>query len=191
MIKRFFKIIIISLVILIIYIAQSEKINKFFDRNFFYKKKYEDIVSSYSKKFDVDESLIYSIIQNESAFFPYAKSKVNARGLMQIMPVTWEHAQKVLGFKNSDSYDKNLNIMVGTWYLKYLSTLYQDERYIIMAYNAGPENINNWIKQGFLEGDDISKWNIPFVETRSYLEKVLESKKNYEKLCKESTEVSQ
>lgn len=182
MIKKLLKMIIIFLIILIIVITQSESINSLFDRNLFYSKKYEDIVKKNSENFGVDESLIYAIMQNESGFFPFSKSKAGARGLMQITPITWKHAQETLGFNEEDYYDKNLNIMVGTWYLSYLKNCYNDEKYVILAYNAGPENINNWIKQGFLDGDDISKWNIPFLETRAYLEKVLISKEKYQKI---------
>lgn len=171
--------------LLIILITRYEDIKTFLNKNVFYTKKYENIVQAHSSTYSVDENLIYAIIQNESNFFPFAKSKADARGLMQITPITWQHAEQTLGFNNSDFYDKNLNIKVGTWYLSYLKNIYKDEKLAIMAYNCGIENVNNWLEKGFLQGDDISKWNIPFLETRYYLENVVKSKEEFSKLDKE------
>jgi Rod binding domain-containing protein len=59
--------------------------------------KYQDIISSASKKYGIDEKIIKSVILTESAGNPKAVSKANAKGLMQLMDGT----AKDMGVKNS------------------------------------------------------------------------------------------
>ena len=60
---------------------------------------YADYVASAAKEFGVDEAIIYAIIYCESKFDPEVVSSVGARGLMQIMPATFEEIQEELGEK--------------------------------------------------------------------------------------------
>lgn len=145
-------------------------------------KRYEKIVEVNAEKFGVNKNLIYAIIKQESNFFPYAKSKTGAKGLMQIMPITWQHAQDSIGFASDDLYNKKLNIMAGSWYLSYLIKHFGSEKYALLAYNAGIDNVSKWIDRGFCDDEDPSKWNIPFLETRVYLDNVLKYLDEYEKL---------
>ena len=67
------------------------------------------------------------------------------------------------------------------WYLSYLFNRFKDERYVVIAYNAGPENISAWMQKGYLDlNKDYLDWNIPYIETRVYIDKVLKSKKYYD-----------
>lgn len=171
----------VFIILLVSAVLYGDKFTSF-TSNLFYAKRYSDIVEEYSKDFGVDENLIYAVIREESTFYPFAKSGADARGLMQITPITWAHAQQNLDFKGDDYYNKNLNIKVGTWYLSFLMNYYNNEKYAICAYNAGLSNVDKWIEMGMLKGDDHTKWNIPFLETRAYLEGVLAGKEKYSKI---------
>ena len=51
---------------------------------YLYPKKYSDYVEFYSKEYNLDENLVYSIIKTESKFKEDAVSRKGAKGLMQI-----------------------------------------------------------------------------------------------------------
>ena len=80
---------------------------------------YADYVASAAKEFGVDEAIIYAIIYCESKFDPEVVSSVGARGLMQIMPATFEEIQEELGEKyDVDAlFEPQINIRYGTYYL--------------------------------------------------------------------------
>lgn len=59
--------------------------------------KYSEYVEKYAEEFNIPEPLLYSVIKCESSFNPEAKSRVGARGLMQLMPKTFEEMAKRQG----------------------------------------------------------------------------------------------
>ena len=67
-----------------------------------YPIKYEESVRISSRRHAVEPALIYAMIKTESGFRNGAKSRVGARGLMQLMPqtFTWlrERGVKILGY---------------------------------------------------------------------------------------------
>ena len=126
-----------------------------------YNGKYADIINKHASKNNVDPNLIAAIIQTESSFNPNAKSGAGAAGLMQLMPGT----AKGLGVSNS--YDPDQNVAGGTKYIASLLKKYNGNlEYALAAYNAGPGNVDKWIKAGKMG-------NIPFAETKAYAPKVL------------------
>ena len=52
---------------------------------YLYPVKYSEIISKYSKKYNLPEELIYAVINTESGFDKNEVSPKGARGLMQIM----------------------------------------------------------------------------------------------------------
>ena len=117
--------------------------------------KYSDFVQKSSKKYNIDESLIYAIIQTESSFNPYAVSHANAYGLMQIIPRT-AGRDVFERIKNRDDeptkqylFNPENNIDTGTAYLHILKTRYlkavsnSTARHYsaISAYNGGASNV--------------------------------------------------
>lgn len=144
-----------------------------------YPQRYVSEVSLASELYEVDRELIFSIIKAESRFFPYAKSWKNARGLMQLSENTWKYASQNLQLDIDKIYERESNIRAGTWYFSELLKEFQDEHLAIIAYNAGPSKVREWISSGLVGGKDVSEWEIPYRETKLYLYKVIEYKKKY------------
>jgi soluble lytic murein transglycosylase len=137
---------------------------------------HEDIIRQQSQEKGVDAALIAAVIDTESKFSD-AESSAGARGLMQITPDAAQFIEKQSGgtsFKLSDLSDPEINIRYGTFLLKELIERYDgDVAAALAAYNAGPGNADEW------GGAGLSVEEIPFPETRAYVELVLERQKEY------------
>ncbi|MBN2317794.1 MAG: transglycosylase SLT domain-containing protein [Acidobacteria bacterium] len=96
---------------------------------------FDSIIHKYANYYDLDPSLIHSIIATESGFNPNAVSSKGARGLMQLMPATAER----LGVKNS--FDPEQNIQAGVRHFRSLMNTFNNNLDLsLAAYNAG-ENL--------------------------------------------------
>ena len=138
--------------------------------------RHEDVIRQQAREKDVDAALIAAVIYSESKFSD-ATSSAGARGLMQITPEAAKFIEKQSGgttFKLSDLSDPELNIRYGTFLLRELLDRYEgDEAAALAAYNAGPGNADKW------GGADLSVDQIPFPETRAYVEEVLQKRDEY------------
>jgi soluble lytic murein transglycosylase len=137
---------------------------------------HEDIIRQQAREKGVDAALIAAVIDTESKFSD-AESSAGARGLMQITPAAAKFIEKQSGgstFKLSDLSDPEINIRYGTFLLKELIERYEgDTVAALAAYNAGPGNADKW------GGAGLSIDEIPYPETRAYVELVLERQKEY------------
>ena len=123
------------------------------------------------KKIDntIDPLIVLSLIRQESAFNPTARSIVGARGLMQLMPQTAKRFKSRV--RPHHLKRPKLNIRIGIQLLKVLFKKYNGNLiYVLAAYNAGEGNANQWIKNRFTgkNAEDIIE-EIPFKETRLYV----------------------
>jgi soluble lytic murein transglycosylase len=138
--------------------------------------RHEDVIRQQAKEKDVDAALIAAVIYSESKFADQ-ESSAGARGLMQITPAAAKFIEKRSGgttFKLSDLSDPEINIRYGTFLLHELLERYDgDEAAALAAYNAGPGNADKWGGAGLQVGE------IPFPETRAYVEEVLEKRDEY------------
>lgn len=138
-------------------------------------------VEEYSQKYNVDPFLIYSIIKVESKFNPYAKSAKKAIGLMQITPQTGEYLSRLIGekhFSEEKLYLPDTNIKYGCYYV---SKLYNDFggdlTCMLAAYNGGEGNVRKWLSN--TENRRLTIRDIPFAETRNYIQKCMKYYKIY------------
>jgi len=104
-----------------------------------------------SKKHDIPVPLFLAIMKKESNFNVEARSAVNAMGIMQIHPLTWDAYAKKLNLKASrkQAFEPTLNIMVSAAFLsdlrdRYSKKGYRDKvlwDYVLSAYYAGSESV--------------------------------------------------
>lgn len=138
--------------------------------------RHEDIIRQQSEEKGVDASLIAAVIYSESKFADQISS-AGARGLMQITPEAANEIERLSGgtsFRLDDLSDPEINIRYGTFLLRELLDRFDgDEAAALAAYNAGPSNAERW------GGSDLTVEEIPFPETRAYVEEVLEKRGAY------------
>ena len=143
-----------------------------------YPLRYEETIRQASRENGLEPAFVAGVIHAESRFRPDAESHQEAYGLMQMLPETAEFVQQRSGIKG-DFREPRTNIRLGTWYLGYLDERYRgDERLMLAAYNSGEGTVDAWISD---EGFDIAR-DIPFKETRQYVERSLEARQKYEEL---------
>ena len=105
-----------------------------------YRVPYSRTISRASRHYGIPEPLIAAVIKCESNWNYRARSKANAWGLMQVLPQT---ARGTFGIPPSYLWDPDINIKVGTAYLRLLANRYNGKTStVIAAYNAGPTRID-------------------------------------------------
>lgn len=133
---------------------------------------------------DVPVPLVLAMIKQESAFNVRAQSHAGALGVMQVMPETAKDIADEVGRKNYNLFNPKHSIQFGTFYLwKMLNRFNGDERLAVMSYNAG---------YVFIEKVNSGEWTRKFdcewgqedyyCETADYVKKVMEYRKEFEKL---------
>jgi soluble lytic murein transglycosylase len=133
----------------------------------------------------IDPLLVAAVVREESSYYPQARSRVGARGLMQLMPDTARplaQARK-LPFNNGNVLDDpGANLDMGAGYLAGLVREFGDARLAVAAYNAGPTRVREW--WAARRSDDLEIWveQIPFNETRAFVKRVMLSWEEYRRL---------
>ena len=161
--------------------ANSATPHKNFDLRF--PMGYSDEVSTYAKKNQLDQGLVFALIRQESLFTPDARSHAGALGMMQLMPAT----AKLVAQQNNISYrgtrdllNPAKNIHLGTTYLKQLVNKFDNNEVLAMAaYNAGPHRVAKWIPEEEALPLDVWIETIPFKETRNYVKHLLSNQDIY------------
>ena len=153
-----------------------------------YPEPYKEIVEEVSQIYQLDPYLIYAVMRVESKFNPEAQSKKGARGLMQLLPETGSWIARELKYESFDVdklFDPEYNINLGAWYLSYLNKQFDNNTVLVIAaYNGGETNVKKWLKENIWSGNISDLENIPFKETREYVNKVLTDYETYKKYMK-------
>jgi len=183
---RYRKILRILFIILIGIIAISNV--KWIGRTL-YPINYKEYIGKYSDEYNIDPLLVAAIIRTESKYDTMAKSHKDARGLMQIGPVTGNWASQELNIDQYQPdllYDPKTNIMIGCWYVDKLNRQFNNEiNLVLAAYNGGSGNVAKWLADSRYSKDGTKLSSIPFKETELYIEKVQKSYYFYKKLYKD------
>jgi len=141
-----------------------------------YPTPYRDLIHTSASNAQVDEAWVYGLTRQESRFMHYAKSGVGASGLMQLMPATAKWAAHRMGmhdYRNEMIHNLNTNIALGTFYMRHTLDLMDGQAVMATAaYNAGPSRAKQWMGKKPLEAS-IYIETIPFLETRTYVQKVM------------------
>jgi soluble lytic murein transglycosylase len=130
----------------------------------------------------LDPALVAAVIYAESKFDPRT-SPAGALGLMQILPETAAFIARRSGgiaFTTSDLATPAVNVAYGSWYLRYLLDHYEGaELPALAAYNAGLGEVDSWVAKAREEGSALTVADIPYPETRAYVERVLAAQSAY------------
>ncbi|WP_319585175.1 murein transglycosylase domain-containing protein [uncultured Pseudodesulfovibrio sp.] len=167
--------------------------------------KYRELVQGTASRFEISPNLVYAIMMVESDFNPFAVSSASAVGLMQVVPSTaGSDVYRFLHGKTGQPSRKDLfepptNITYGTAYLHLLDSRFlgdianpvSREYCVIAGYNGGAGGVLKTFDRDKgraarkinalqpAEVYDKLRKDLPFAETRRYLGKVLEAKKQF------------
>jgi soluble lytic murein transglycosylase len=136
----------------------------------------------------VEPAVIYAIARQESTFNPKVISSARAMGLMQVTPGAARHVASKFRAPYDEKRllsDQTYNVQLGAAELGELIGDYRGSYILTFAgYNAGRGRVKEWIAK---HGDprdpkvDPIDWveQIPFSETRNYVQRVLENLQVY------------
>ncbi|MBJ6363773.1 lytic transglycosylase domain-containing protein [Paenibacillus sp. MAHUQ-46] len=178
--KRFLLLLFIGFIILLF--ARSDWMGRWM-----YPIYYIDDIKASSLNYEVDPYLVAAIIRAESNFETGRESPKGALGIMQIMPDTAGWIASKANFTNLTLDDihhrADISIQMGTWYIKSLERQFKERRpLVIAAYNAGPGKVNQWLKDNVWDGELDTAHDIPYGETRRYVQKVIYYYNKYKEL---------
>jgi soluble lytic murein transglycosylase len=144
--------------------------------------RHEDIIRQQAREKRLDPALVAGVIFAESKFRDQT-SATGAKGLMQIQPETAKfiaHRSGATAFETADLGTPQINIQYGTYYLRYLLDRYGENVVLaVAAYNGGETNVDRWIAESGRRGNAFKIEDIPFPETRAYVNRVLDAERKY------------
>lgn len=139
--------------------------------------RYWQVIVDNSKS--TDPVLVKSLIRQESAFNPLARSRARAAGLMQmIYPTARRYGIK----QRKDLLKPEKNIQAGSEFLGQLLNEFGSPELALAAYNAGPGIVRQWRKRYPTDNIDLFVEMIPYSETREYVRLVQRNYKIYQSL---------
>jgi soluble lytic murein transglycosylase len=158
--------------------------------SWFYPIHYKEEIRKHSLTYEMDPFLVASIIRVETNYKTGRESRKGAIGLMQLMPDTakWALEKAKLPDVSLEQLreEPSSNIELGTWYLSTLSRQFDGNRTaVIAAYNAGPGKVQSWLDEGQWDGTEAAVKDIPFGETRHYVQRVIYYYDQYTELYSE------
>jgi soluble lytic murein transglycosylase len=133
-----------------------------------------DIVAA-ARDEGLEPAFVFGLIRQETRFMARMRSYVGASGLMQLMPATakWAARKGGIAYRPELIGDPATNLRIGTFYLKMVLDRFGGSAPMAAAaYNAGPARPRRW--RGAANVDPVI-WaeNVPFLETRDYVKKVM------------------
>ncbi len=117
---------------------------------------YEEMFREIGPKYNLDWRLLEALAYRESGMNFLAVGRAGDMGLMQIIPSTWgQWAPKV---QAQDPFDPYSNILVGAAFLAHMREFctqrgYTDPRWMLVAYNWGPNRLEKFWNGGGTWGD--------------------------------------
>lgn len=151
-----------------------------------FPRNYRELIVKSAEQEGILPEFPFSIIRQESAFNPRARSPVDAFGLMQLLPSLAKNLSKgttIPYHEAEDLYDPEINVPLGTKELHNLLKKY-DNQYIlaVSAYNASDSAIRGWLKTRYRPDAVEFIEEVPYDETRTYIKLVLRNFVFYKRL---------
>jgi soluble lytic murein transglycosylase len=125
----------------------------------------------------VPEDWLFAIMRQESLFRKDAVSRADARGLMQMQPATAAAVARRWRLPppaRDGLFEPSVALQLGADYVRELLDKYRGQiAPSLAAYNAGPTSVSRWLPSDPVDAD---VWieNIPYTETRGYIQHILE-----------------
>ncbi len=157
-------------------IAVAAQRGVFKDYPLLYPRPYRSAVRRAAKATGLESELIYGVMRQESLYRADAISPAGARGLLQLLPETAQRMARSLKKpkpRPDDLFKPEVNIVLGASQLRALTERFDGNRMMALAgYNAGPNAARRWRPDKQIDSD-IWVENIPYNETRGYVQRVL------------------
>ncbi|MBN2628678.1 MAG: lytic transglycosylase domain-containing protein [Spirochaetales bacterium] len=146
------------------------------DLTLLYPLEYAGSIEYWSDRYSLPRTFFQALVKTESGYDKDIVSYAGAIGLSQLMPATAEERMSLLGMDGADLTEPDVNIALGTEYLRWLF----DREYInspvqaAAAYNGGPGSVRKWNRA--MEGYPplLYMEGIPFIQTRDYVKSLLQ-----------------
>ncbi len=150
----------------------------------YYPVLYRDTIVKYARRNSLDPYLVMALIHQESSFDPKARSRVGARGLMQLMPPTARELARQL-HTSADMDNPDVSIRLGTFYFRNLINMFGGTVPLAIAsYNAGLGNVIRWRRAAPHKPIDEFLESMPFAETRNYVKRVTIIRASYQRMAR-------
>ncbi|MBS1829505.1 MAG: transglycosylase SLT domain-containing protein [Acidobacteria bacterium] len=152
---------------------------------------YRGTLERYSRDKDLDPYIVAGLIRQESEFNPKAISVAKAYGLTQVLPSTGRWLSRkngIKGFTTAKLFEPDMNLRLGTIYLRQLLDSFQTRwENVLAAYNGGPSRVTRWLNWGTYREPSEFIETIPIAETRDYVQIVLRNAGVYRRLYGQSS----
>ncbi|MBV9462946.1 MAG: lytic transglycosylase domain-containing protein, partial [Verrucomicrobiae bacterium] len=171
----------VAVLFLAVTVVQELRLRRWMDQN-----RYDEIILRASMEYGTDPNLIKAVILRESKFDPDTLGTVGEKGLMQVTDTVyaeWARLNKVVNVRPSDLFEPDINIRVGTWYLRKSINNWNKADdpvpFALAEYNAGRKNVLRWLdNQDRLSGSDFVR-RIGFPTTQQYVKTILQQRDYY------------
>lgn len=157
-------------------VATAAKQGIYKDYSLLYPQPYSSAVQSAAAASGISENFLYGILRQESLYRRDAVSHAGALGLLQLLPETAARAARRIQQPlpgRSALFEPQINLRLGAEELRAMIEHFAGQPLLaIAAYNAGPGAAKRWLPAQAMDAD---VWieNIPYNETRSYVQRVL------------------
>ncbi len=157
-------------------VAVTARMGLYNDYELLYPTPYDDAVNAAASLSKLSADLIYAQMRQESLFRADAVSSANARGLMQLLPATARSTARQFKLPSpalEDLFNPVINVPLGAVHLKSLIDNFDGQVVLALAaYNAGSGAARRWLPSSTMDSD-IWIENIPYNETRAYVQRIL------------------
>ncbi len=151
-----------------------------------YPTYYQDLIIPQAEAQNLDPTLMFALIRQESLFDATAQSVADARGLMQIIPLTGAdiaERTQTIDYTPGSLWNPDRNIKFGAWYLRQMLDFVDGDQFAALAaYNAGPGSVQSW--SPIPDDLDIFVALIPFSESQEYIRRIYLNLANYREIYK-------
>jgi soluble lytic murein transglycosylase len=142
-----------------------------------YPRPYPTAVAEAGTLASIPPDWIWAVMRQESLFRKDAVSRADARGLMQMLPATAAAVARrwqLPHLRKDALFDPSVSIPLGAAHLRELLDRHEGQLTLsLAAYNAGSTAAARWLPSHSMDAD-VWVENIPYAETRAYVQHIME-----------------